>query len=181
MIHLSKGDRFGRLIIIKETNPKIYKSGKARVFTCKCDCGNTKDVKLSLLRSGETKSCGCLNKELVSKRAKSLFTTHGLSYNDNGNQTKLYRAWRGMKTRCYNESHHKYKNYGGKGIKVCDEWLNSYKAFHKWSFENGYYEQDKNTEYKDLLSLDRKESNKDYSPENCQWITVSENTKRVFK
>lgn len=81
-------------------------------------------------------------------------------------KTRLYRIWHNMKARCYKEYDRKYKYYGGKGIKICDEWLNDFKCFYDWSMENGYTEE---------LTIDRIESSKDYCPENCRWVTRTEN------
>ena len=85
---------------------------------------------------------------------------HGLS------KTRLYSIWRNMKARCYKECDHKYKYYGGKGIKICDEWLNDFKCFYDWSMQNEYAEE---------LTIDRIDSSKDYCPENCRWVTRTEN------
>ena len=86
---------------------------------------------------------------------------------------KLYRIYYGMKQRCYNPKNPSYYLYGGKGIKICDEWNNDYLCFKKWSYENGY---DKNIKQ---LSIDRIDSDKDYEPNNCQWITLSENSAKA--
>lgn len=83
---------------------------------------------------------------------------------------KLYHIFYGMKARCYNQNNPKYKIYGGKGIKICNEWLADYEAFKKWSYHNGY---------KEGLSIDRIDSNKGYCPENCQWVTLSENSAKA--
>ena len=85
--------------------------------------------------------------------------THGMSY------SRMYRIWLGMKTRCYNEKDKSYKRYGGRGIKMCDEWKHDFKAFCGWSMENGYA---------DNLSIDRKDVNGNYEPANCRWTTQKE-------
>lgn len=125
------------------------------VWKCKCSCGVIKNIAGTHLVSGNTKSCGCLHKDVT--------TTHGGTY------TRLYTIWTSMLGRCRNT---KRKNYGEKGIKVCDEWINSFYEFEKWSLENGYAAN---------LTLDRKQNDKNYEPENCRWITQKEqlyNTKR---
>lgn len=74
--------------------------------------------------------------------------------------TKIYHSWRAMKQRCYYPGHKYYKNYGGKGIKICEEWLNSFENFYNWSIKNGYQEG---------FSIDRVDNSKGYCPENCKW------------
>lgn len=85
---------------------------------------------------------------------------------------KLYHIYHGIKQRCYNPNNPKYNIYGGKGIKMCQEWLNDYEIFRAWAIENGYKDNAR-------LSIDRKDSNKDYCPNNCQWITLSQNSAKA--
>ena len=152
--------RFGRLTAIKYVG--------ASKWLCKCDCGNEKIVISESLINGHTKSCGCINKERKANRKKidNDRTTHA-----------LYYKWRGMKQRCSNPKMKCYKFYGGKGIKVCDEWMSSFKNFYNWAIENGY--KDIDGEDRDQLQLDRIDSSKDYCPENCRFIPKSENCQRV--
>ena len=108
-----------------------------------------------------------MRRETTAARGKAN-TVHGESHN---NRQRLYTIWCGMRQRCSNPNREAYKLYGGKGVKLCDEW-NDYAAFKTWALENGY---------KDDLSIDRIDPRKDYCPENCRWLTRSENTARANK
>jgi hypothetical protein len=118
--------------------------------------------------AGTTQSCGCIKKETSADNCRKL-ATHNLS------KTALYRKWAGMKSRCLYPSQPGYKNYGGRGIMICDEWLYSFENFYRWSMNNGY---------KERLTLDRIDTNGNYSPDNCRYITDAEQknntTKNVF-
>lgn len=148
-----KGQKFGRLTVIKFMGTR----GRRRTYwQCICDCGNKCYIDTSHLRSGHSKSCGCINKEKIGNLRKKT----GLS------STKLYYKYRNMINRCYYEKSDMYSLYGGRGIKVCDEWLsknNGFENFSKWALSNGYSEN---------LSLDRIDNNKGYSPKNCRWVDI---------
>ena len=139
--------RFGRLVVIEKTDRK---SSGSIVWKCKCDCGNEAFVSSGHLRIGHTQSCGCLQKERV--------TTHGKK------NTSEYRSWYGMKSRCYNPNNKRYKNYGGRGIEVCDRW--------KDSFENFY--NDMGSKPSSKHSIDRIDNDRNYEPGNCKWSTATE-------
>lgn len=178
-IEIKEGDRFGRWTIIKQAPEHRQPNGKlVRMFSCLCDCGNKADVTLLTLRNGRSVSCGCYMKEVNGKRLSETFTTHGNTPRGENEYKSLFFVWNTIKQRCYNEKVKKYSNYGAKGIKVCDEWLNDFAAFRDWSVANGYYKQSKDILYKEKLSIDRKDVTKDYCPDNCQWITVSQNSLR---
>lgn len=143
------GKQFGYLRVIK---PGGSKNNRV-VWVCECECGNIATITTQSLTTGNTKSCGC------HKYGGRL--SHGESRNS---QTRLYRIWSGMKNRCTNETHIGFHLYGGKGIKVCEEWK-SFENFRDWANKNGY---------NDSLTIDRKDSSKDYEPENCRWVSYKE-------
>lgn len=162
------GQRFGRLTVIERAENYISKNGKSQQKTrwkCICDCGKYTIVHATSLKRGLTRSCGCLNDEEIQKRK----TKHDMT------DTRLYLIWCNMKNRCYNPKVDSYVDYGGRGIKVCPEW-NEFIPFMEWSYANGYDEKKSSRE----LSLDRKDTNGDYCPENCKWSTIIEqaNNKR---
>lgn len=158
------GERFGKLTIIS-----IDEKGNVE---CMCDCGNKISCKHWKLTANikPLRSCGCLRLERVHESK----TVHGQSGGlICGQRTKLYRTWSNMKSRCYNPKVRSYSDYGAKGIRVCDEWLNDFVAFSDWAVKNGYDESDKS------LVIDRIDPNDNYCPENCRWISAHENNIRA--
>ena len=153
------GQRFGRLTVIKYTDKR---NNRGVVWLCRCDCGNLIYVRSTSLVDKNTQSCGCLHKE----RLEQARFKHG----DYG--TRLYATYHRMKNRCLNPNNKNYKYYGGKGVQICPKWKENYLAFKKWALANGY---------KSGLTIDRIDNDGDYSPQNCQFITQSENSKRSVK
>lgn len=147
------GQKFGRYIVLKFDH--ISKSN-GRKYLCLCECGKEKLVSGSKLKAGSTVSCGCFHKEVISKQ----FKKHGDC------DTRLYYTWCGMLSRCNLKTHANYDNYGGRGIKVCQDW-NEYLNFKNWALDNGY-----NTD----KTIDRIDNDKGYYPLNCRWATLEQQT-----
>lgn len=140
---IKEGEKYFHWTVIAPANKR---NGREMVL-CQCDCGTLKEVRYDGIKCGSSKSCGCAR------------GTHKMT------SSRLYNIWHKMKERCYNKNHVHYKNYGGRGITVCEEWKNDFISFYKWSMDNGYSEN---------LTLDRVNGNSNYSPENCRWTTPLE-------
>ena len=154
------GMRINKFIVVKRDHKD--KNGHY-VFLCKCDCG--KDFFVSSGNIRRNLSCGCESRRITSERR----FVHGESH------SRLYRVWYAMKGRCYNPHDDAYKDYGGRGIKMCDEWM-TYTGFRKWALDNGY---DEKAERR-MCTLDRIDFNGNYEPSNCRWVDmrVQSNNKR---
>lgn len=140
------GQKFGKLTVL---NNYMQNDKRKTYWLCECECGNKKYIYRHSLISGRTTSCGCN----IIKHNKY--------------ETRLYHIWGNMKYRCNTPTCDAYMNYGGKGIKVYNEWNDDFVNFYNWAVSNGYNEN---------LTIDRIDSNKNYCPENCRWVTKSQNT-----
>lgn len=150
--------QFGKLKVISRVENDWLNNAR---WLCECDCGNEIIVLGYALRNKNTRSCGCLGR----KSRINANTKHNLS------DHRLHLIWDNMKQRCYNQKSPNFKYYGGRGIKICDEWLNNFINFYNWSMNNKYAEN---------LSIDRIDNDGNYEPSNCRWVTMKEqcNNKR---
>jgi len=147
---LTQGDTYFTFI------SEIFRIKSRQYVTVKCQCGAVKNVRLDSILNGVVKSCGCYKSE---REKHKTLTRGGVYY-------QIYELWRAIKSRCYKPTNISYKWYGAKGITMCDEWKNSCDEFNRWATNNGY---------KRGLQIDRIDSNKGYSPENCRFVTPKEN------
>lgn len=179
------GQKFNRLTVLKFA----YIKNRCSYFLCKCECGNEKIIRGSHIKSGAIKSCGCLSKENSIKNARKMGLKYGKIYGkilgfkygkinskyiaikkypdlfNNKDYKRLYKIYQHMIERCYDKNSIRYKDWGGRGIIVCDEWKNDFKVFFNWALNNGY---------KNNLTIDRINNNGNYEPNNCKWATIKE-------
>lgn len=146
--------RFGRLVAISQTKERVHRHV---VWKCLCDCGTECFVASSSLTAGKTRSCGCLERE---SRGIGRITHHM-------SDTKLYKVWQGMRKRCFKQYHKNFKDYGGRGITVCDEWNNNFQTFYDYVSQLPHFEEEG-------YSLDRIDNDGNYEPGNVKWSTSKE-------
>ncbi len=149
------GNRYGKLTVVSKAPP----NGICTRFVCICDCGKEKTIEGGELNRGNYKSCGCNRTPEKTKM-----------YRDH----PLYDVWKGMKARCNNKNHSSYKRYGGRGVKVCEEWSKDFISFYEWALANGF-------RYGLHIDKDLKGNGMLYSPDTCQWVTPKENSRNTTR
>lgn len=163
------GKRFGMLTVIDREEYGVYPSGKRYSrYKCICDCGNETIARYSNLMNGQKRSCGCIQKQWR-KQFGQINTTH------HSRHTRLYDIWSQMRKRCQNPNDNVYKYYGGKGVRVCDEWDKSFETFQTWAMQSGYNPDAK----RGKCTIDRIDPYGDYEPDNCRWISMDEQRKNL--
>lgn len=174
--------KYGRLIVMRRVEGK-----SPTKWLCKCDCGAEKVIRQGDIISGKISSCGCLRRETAKDIGKETISiavqAAAVSHTKHGGRNdRLYGVWHGMIERCYNSKSKSYKNYGERGISICDEWRHDYAAFKSWALDNGYDETAKRGD----CTIDRIDVNGNYEPCNCRWVDMmvqahNKRNSRIYK
>lgn len=161
------GEKYGRLTIVSYTGKQTFHGGNA-IWLCKCDCGKYVERPAVMLKHSKMPSCGCYVKE----HTENLNKSHG------GRNERLYLVWIDMRRRCYDKKDSNYFRYGGRGIKVCDEWKD-YSVFREWAIKTGYDPSAR----KQQCTIDRIDVDGNYCPDNCRWVDakIQNNNRRNNK
>lgn len=155
---MRQGTRFGKLVIVAEVEKHMYPSGRTRrKFLCECDCGCRVAVIVNNLKTGNTTSCGCIQRKTAADNGRKA-AKHSMA------RTRTYQCWDRMIQRCTNESRESYARYGGRGVSVCEKWRRSFIAFLD----------DMGERPSSRHSIDRIDNDGDYTPDNCRCATVTE-------
>lgn len=159
-VYLCSGDRYGKLVVISETDPMVKTKYKVRRYLCKCDCGTVRPIRMDTLRRGDAVSCGCINRSRIESIKNG-------ATDSSGKITPTYSIWAGMKARCYNTKNKVFSSYGGKGVIVCDRW-----------FEYANFLADMGEKPGPEYSIDRIDASGNYEPSNCQWVPMEVNRRK---
>lgn len=163
-LKITIGERIGRWVVLENLGSVTIKGITSPGVLLKCDCGATKEMIYNSFKRGQSTSCGCFRRE------NAAFLVNNREHKHNLSKHPLYKIWRSMKARCYNPNERQYKDYGGRGIVLCDEWVSDFKAFYDWCNINGYEKG---------LQIDREKNDDIYKPDNCRFVKPAQNMRNT--